>query len=599
MIIKENVNFLTLKTLIENEYMYKIPNFQRAYTWEKSNIIRLIDDLFKKGVEKEYYLGTIYTLKSLENSNDYFIIDGQQRITSFFLFLNAIRILNISDFISNIFSNPKTHKLDTYEGDPDFYKLFNCKSYDEVKETYCKDRGKSLTTAQLIQNQLIIIDYINETCKFDKESVLNLISNVGLISIEVKEEVYSHQIFENINSKGVSLSSVDIIKNRLFSKITSPKNIDAFKTEKYIVWKEIEDKMIGFQMVELNDLKNQKKIYLKNFDDMFKFYVQCIYKIKELTKTNYGIAEAYRKYLDTKDSFFDYEQELQRIKKYSEISKYIFYPKKFISNRAIGSKLNFYLKCMDTLSIKQHRIFSISIMKLLQDEKLKNIGGEVFYLCEKIVIFHYLLNTISSESPSKISNLYVGAAIKIYNMNFSEKRFFEIISEMMDSFNANCPEKQSVEANMKSIIFALKDDKIDIPKNDKKQYKVYKGKYYGVNLFKILESFFASEIEDIEIDTIEHVLSKSKAHENYENYKLYAMLPLESKLNGSAKSSTLRDKIKFYKKSDYYLTKKFVETYNNNSEKKDEFIVLEWNKKLVEIIYEVFEGLDGKISGKH
>lgn len=95
----------------------KIPKFQRAYIWEKSKIIKLLNSIYH-----QYPIGSIFLwnapkeyktyiresefigINTSENSNNYlFILDGQQRITSLYSTLKG-KTVNGIDF-RNIYFN--------------------------------------------------------------------------------------------------------------------------------------------------------------------------------------------------------------------------------------------------------------------------------------------------------------------------------------------------------------------------------------------------------------------------------------------------------------------------------------------------------------
>lgn len=90
-----NVSRKNISTLLRGMQGKKfiIPEYQRPYDWDKEkcetlwlDIISFFEEM-KQG--DEYFLGTIVTSPSEENSKDVEIIDGQQRITSLFLLLRA------------------------------------------------------------------------------------------------------------------------------------------------------------------------------------------------------------------------------------------------------------------------------------------------------------------------------------------------------------------------------------------------------------------------------------------------------------------------------------------------------------------------------
>ena len=74
------------------EHKFVIPEYQRPYEWDQEQVDTLFDDLWEfssseKDESEDYFLGCIVFF---ENEGEYEIIDGQQRLTSLFLFLRAI-----------------------------------------------------------------------------------------------------------------------------------------------------------------------------------------------------------------------------------------------------------------------------------------------------------------------------------------------------------------------------------------------------------------------------------------------------------------------------------------------------------------------------
>jgi uncharacterized protein with ParB-like and HNH nuclease domain len=78
---------------IVKPYSFTIPDYQRAYSWGEKQLIPFINDILEyyaknddQSEDKNYYLGN-YILEGKAGSNKYEIIDGQQRISTVYLFL--------------------------------------------------------------------------------------------------------------------------------------------------------------------------------------------------------------------------------------------------------------------------------------------------------------------------------------------------------------------------------------------------------------------------------------------------------------------------------------------------------------------------------
>ena len=100
----------TIKQLFEIENIhFKIPDYQRAYSWQEHNWGQFLEDL--KECNNHFYLGQFIFEKK---DNAYFVIDGQQRITTLIIFLSvAINILKELSGVKEIIW-VKNGILDTY-----------------------------------------------------------------------------------------------------------------------------------------------------------------------------------------------------------------------------------------------------------------------------------------------------------------------------------------------------------------------------------------------------------------------------------------------------------------------------------------------------
>lgn len=84
----ENQN---ISAIFNCDQIYRIPNYQRQYSWTNEQLEVLWDDLYeeyKNQNNKCYFLGSIVVVKT----GDYLdIIDGQQRITTLMIMMDVLR----------------------------------------------------------------------------------------------------------------------------------------------------------------------------------------------------------------------------------------------------------------------------------------------------------------------------------------------------------------------------------------------------------------------------------------------------------------------------------------------------------------------------
>src|SRR6476646_7773225 len=77
------------------ECFYIVPDYQREYVWTDKEVHQLLNDIDEQidGDSKlEYFIGTIL-VSPVAQKDHYDVIDGQQRLTTFFLLLCALRKL--------------------------------------------------------------------------------------------------------------------------------------------------------------------------------------------------------------------------------------------------------------------------------------------------------------------------------------------------------------------------------------------------------------------------------------------------------------------------------------------------------------------------
>ena len=108
-------NEITLESLFVNKKLI-IPSYQRAYAWEEKQLGQFVSDMLEIKGKGRYYFGHFI----LEEPEDGYceIIDGQQRITTFILFLMVCRLFkNDNDFAKYI------DRFETVSYDQEAFKL--------------------------------------------------------------------------------------------------------------------------------------------------------------------------------------------------------------------------------------------------------------------------------------------------------------------------------------------------------------------------------------------------------------------------------------------------------------------------------------------
>lgn len=242
-----------------NKY-FEIPDFQRPYSWEESNIHSFLDDIEKARTSKRnHYFGSIVYIVNGKEST---IIDGQQRATTVLLMITAIyHIINNNpgksstpaeqikeNFLINRYGDEENRiKLRTVTVDDQIFK----KIFDQKVEN-ANDKESKLYRACKIFSE-----YFRE--KTNRDDYIDILEKFEIVDICLESSDDNPQkIFESINSTGKPLSDGDKIRN--FALMLNSKEARKFVFNDY--WKKIEQ--------QLSDI-NQDYI-----SDFFKHYLTSI-----------------------------------------------------------------------------------------------------------------------------------------------------------------------------------------------------------------------------------------------------------------------------------------------------------------------------------
>lgn len=79
--------------LFSPDFIFAIPIYQRPLSWNKDNFDQLFEDIYDAVIseEKQYFLGSIILQECEADKNKYYIVDGQQRISTLAILMAVIR----------------------------------------------------------------------------------------------------------------------------------------------------------------------------------------------------------------------------------------------------------------------------------------------------------------------------------------------------------------------------------------------------------------------------------------------------------------------------------------------------------------------------
>lgn len=420
--VEEKTRLLTVRNILDN-YIIQLPSFQRSYTWTKNNVELFVNDILNNSKKSEYYIGVIYYVKIEKGKIS--IIDGQQRLTTLFLILNAIRLIDNkiieSENVSFFFD--KKAKLDIESNSPFCNILLSCDSMDELKNNFENSRNLNFSKVNLFVN----FNYILEILKHEdnlKSLTKSILVNLKMVFVDCKDFSSGSQIFENINSKGQELSNIDLIKNAYFSRISNKAGDKEYNSFKYLTWKEIENNF--YPTYNLSDkVSNLKKINntaITEFQDLFSIFLQLKHKKRYSKKSK----ELYLSYIQELNGYNQQQlrQEMVDLSTLSSELTYINRPfdKSIPAYEFIQRHIIFLKKF---LGIKMTTPFLLSIINALEKNRYRENKKDINKLLIKMSVFHFIFNTVYSLRPSIIEKFYNDIAYEIYNQKINFKKLKE------------------------------------------------------------------------------------------------------------------------------------------------------------------------------
>lgn len=208
---------------IEGQIIYRVPVYQRNYSWNTDNIDDLFNDINNE--RNGYYIGNLLVSKDKENLNKFDIVDGQQRLTTIALFF-----LSIFEIINEMSTNANSEDLENIhvlKYDIKRKLIGNGKSRlellnrdKEVLESYLgildrKEKGK-FGNRYIASRYKYIQEIMTESFKNFKDIKIfyEKLNNVEFLKITVDDVSDAFTVFSSLNAKGLPLTLIDLLKSQ-------------------------------------------------------------------------------------------------------------------------------------------------------------------------------------------------------------------------------------------------------------------------------------------------------------------------------------------------------------------------------------------------
>jgi len=533
---------------------YKIPRFQRPYSWDKDNVDEFWNDSIIDS-PKDYFIGSFVVFKIINNL--YGIVDGQQRLTTITVILCCLRNLfraegfeQLSVGVNNLIEktdlrNDKQFILQTETSYPYFQEYIQ-KFGDPDIQIELRDEEKNLKEAydiilkkikesiKLIKSNKTLTDE-NKKNEIQKllESIRDKLLNLKFIYVELDDEDDAYLVFETLNTRGKDLRPSDLIKNLFtkFLKVTNL-NVDITKVKWITLKKNIEsspgsislDDFFHHVWLSKHEFTTQKALFSK-----FK---------KVVTKTNAKAA------LD--DFLFD-----------SKIYRYIHEPSfKDWNNQHLEIKRS--LEALNIFKTSVQTPMVLSILREFESNRMKL--KHVQEILQSIEHFHFIFTAITAQRTSgSIGSMYSKYSRELYKAANGEK--LEVIRELRDKLYEKLPKYGEFKVDFPQLIYTNKFTK------DRKLIRYVLNKTH-----KYLSKMEGNSI-NYNVMTIEHILPQSStlSTELDDNIlgQIGNLILVNETLNQKLENKPFSDKKKIYFNTKIYLDSIITDTDI-------------WNKELIE-----------------
>lgn len=266
----------------DDKKIYRIPRYQREYTWGQHDWASLYDDVF--GNDPGYFLGSIIVIQGPVSASsgiyEYEVIDGQQRLTTISLLLAALykQISGYGNLIDEdlrddevvplrnrlVFKQDKKQTRVIPQVQNNNQADFRCimrevaglKDSMQVPKNF-GNRRMSRAFGYFVRRLEDEVEGLESQDALDKLlSMVSRICSAVFVQIDVDSHADAYTLFASLNNRGVPLSAVDLIKNTLLSKIgCDDSDLDYYFEQ----WQEIL-RRLG------DDYATQERFFRQNYD---------------------------------------------------------------------------------------------------------------------------------------------------------------------------------------------------------------------------------------------------------------------------------------------------------------------------------------------
>ncbi|MFC1868064.1 DUF262 domain-containing protein [Thermodesulfobacteriota bacterium] len=557
-----------LKDVLFSNWKFRIPRYQRPYTWSDDHISDFWTDLI--GTENPYFFGSfIFNKEPLHDEGYAEVIDGQQRMLTVTILIAVLRDLadQIDKEIAHLFQRQDIAMEDRYGKES--YRIECGDSTKPFFENYIQSRNDNILEScpsnpeefRIKANYILLRDkVIAELKRFEtKEKKLALlqslrdkVSDLIIIRIEIAGEEDAYEIFETTNARGVDLSIADLLKNLIFKKIRVKDDRDLAKE----IWTDI-----------VNNIQ-ETSTELKKFIRYFWISKYSFVTEKHLFR---AIKSQVTDWQNLLEELWDASQWYNRMLEGSR--------EEWIDLKN-GNKLFKSISALRRMGVSQCYVLLLSILR--NNKELGTNPIRVFKLIEKFT-FNY--SVICKLPANKVEKIYAKYARQIENAVKTEPpkkisgKIQNLFSQIEKDLRDERPSFETFKGHFIEMAYSRSQRSRDLIK-------------YTLNEINAHDQTGEHKI-DFDNVNIEHMLPQSpskgwkltkKDIKGYVN-KLGNLTLVSKRFNSQVGNKIISEKIDAYAESEISMTQKLVELLSEVGYKWGEKEIIERQIKFADLSY--------------
>ncbi|GAA9678782.1 DUF262 domain-containing protein [Helicobacter pylori] len=267
--------------LVDNDFFYQVPDYQRPYVWDKDHLGALIDDLvgsYTSNKEDEYFCGSIVIVENQKDKR-WDVVDGQQRLTSFIILACTILRLYKDSLEQKSKAFIEESIYDRYDKEKERLKFLTAQNYNSIFENTVlnhlefednikkSELNKKFEENTYLRNAYYFKELLNESEENGSISNINdfvkwFYEHIVVTRIICFEQDSAMQIFQVLNDRGQPLSPIDILKSSLMQEIKQ----DSEKRKDFITtWDKLVEACKSVEGIDI-DLEDFFNMYLEYAD---------------------------------------------------------------------------------------------------------------------------------------------------------------------------------------------------------------------------------------------------------------------------------------------------------------------------------------------